>query len=240
MKKTFFTLMLLAVAALVSAQDLQFEFDGTVYHDGDTIVSPFNEMAGEYIQTLYLRNLTDNELNVVVEREILQNVPGTTLMFCWRSCLLPDVNISQAVPIPAQTLSTDEFSSHVLFDVEQGVVITKYYAYSSDQDEPNNRISIIIKAGTSGSGVAENTLNVGKAYPNPASSQVHFNLKANSNSDVKVMVYNLLGQEVKSQWANGSTGRINLAVDDLQPGIYFCSFLVNNEVVKTEKFIVKR
>ena len=232
--------MLLAVAALVSAQDLQFEFDGTVYHDGDTIVSPFNEATGEYNIELQIRNLTDTPLNVVVEREFLQDVPGSCCIFCWGLCLDPAINISLPVTVEAQTLSSDKFSSHVSFNEEPGLEIIRYYAYSSDQDEPNNRISIIIKAGTSGSGVAENTLNVGKAYPNPASSQVHFNLKANSNSDVKVMVYNLLGQEVKSQWANGSTGRINLAVDDLQPGIYFCSFLVNNEVVKTEKFIVKR
>ena len=232
-------MMLLAVAAIVSAQDLQFELNGTVYQDGETIVSPYNEMAGEYIQTLFIRNLTDESLNVTVEREILQDIPGTMLTFCWRSCLPPDVNISQAVPIPAQTLSTEEFASHVMFGEEQGIVAIKYYAYSSDQDEPNNRISITILAGE-GAGVTENNVSVGSAYPNPASSQVHFNLKANGNSDVKVMVYNLLGQEVKSQWTNSSAGRINIAVDDFQPGIYFCSFLVNNEIVKTEKFIVKR
>ena len=231
--------MLLAVATIVSAQTLQFEFNGTVYQDGETIVSPFNEMTGEYVQDLYIRNLSDEPINVVVEREVIQNIPGAMLFFCWGSCLSPEQDISRPVAVPANTLSEEEFNSHVLFDVEQGIVAIRYYAYSSDQDEPGNRISITILAGE-GAGVTENNVSVGSAYPNPASSQVHFNLKANGNSDVKVMVYNLLGQEVKSQWANGSTGRINIAVDDLQPGIYFCSFLVNNEVVKTEKFIVKR
>ena len=45
---------------------------------------------------------------------------------------------------------------------------------------------------------------------------------------------------MKSQLVNSRQSRINISVNDLQPGIYFCSFQVNNEVVKTEKFIVKR
>lgn len=232
--------MLLAVVSFLSAQDLQFEYNGTVYHDGDTIVSHYNELAEEYIQELYIRNLTNDSVGVVVEREILEESNAIDRFFCWGSCLNSDIDISRPVIIGPDSLSTEAFSSHVKFGEEPGLAIIKYYAYSSDQETPDNRISIIIKADSHNYGVTENSVSVGSAYPNPASSQVHFNLKASGDSDVNVLVYNLLGQEVKSQWTNSSNGRINLAVDDLQPGIYFCSFLVNNEIVKTEKFIVKR
>ena len=54
------------------------------------------------------------------------------------------------------------------------------------------------------------------------------------------MVYNLLGQEVKSTVVNGTQGKVVITLDDFQSGIYFCSFFMDGEMVKTEKFIVKK
>ena len=49
MKKALFTLTLLAVVTLMSAQTLQFEHNGHVYENGETIISPYNEDFFEYI-----------------------------------------------------------------------------------------------------------------------------------------------------------------------------------------------
>jgi hypothetical protein len=124
-----------------------------------------------------------------------------------------------------------------MFSKTSNVVKANYSAY--DRANPDEKINIIVLFGP-GAGTEEHTIRLGQAYPNPASSQVHFDFSRNGNSNVNVVVYNLLGQEVKSQIASGNQGRISIAVDDLQPGIYFCSFRVDNEVVRTEKFIVKR
>lgn len=238
MKKTVFTLLLLAVVSLVSAQTLQFENEGTVYQDGQTIVCPFDEDFGEYVQHMQIRNLTNNELNVVMEQYVIETVPGAMVSLCWGLCSSADTIITRPVPVAAQSLSTEELSFHCMFtEGETGAVTAKYYAY--DEGDPDNKISLTVIFGH-GTNVTENSLTLGSAYPNPASSQVHFDFKANSSSNINVMVYNLLGQEVKSQVFSGNQGRISVAVDDLQPGIYFCSFQINNEVVKTEKFIVRR
>lgn len=235
LKKTLLTTVLTAMIGFLAAQSLQFEWEGTVYQDGQTIISPFNEDFYEYVQELKIRNLTGNDMGVVVEREILQNAEGTMIYFCWGVCLSPDVSVSDPVNVPAQTLSDEEFGAHVMFtEGETGVVKVKYYAY--DRSDPDNRISITILAGAT-AGVAEHTINVGQAYPNPATSEVHFDLQ--SNDDVNVVVYNLLGQEVKSQFVSAHQSRVNIAVNDLQAGIYFCRFSINGAVVKTEKFIVK-
>jgi len=58
-RKSIFTLMLLAVMGYVSAQSLQFEWDGHVYSEGETIECTNDEFGyGEYIQHMQLRNLT--------------------------------------------------------------------------------------------------------------------------------------------------------------------------------------
>lgn len=238
MKKAIFTLIILAVATMMSAQSLQFEYEGNVYQNGQTIISPYDEDMGEYLQEMKIRNLTNDELNVIVEREIVDNIPDALIYFCWGQCLAPFVDVSDPLPVPANSLSDADLSFHVMFTGdESGVVKVNYYAY--DRGNPDDKISITVLAGATAE-TDEHTVSLSQAYPNPATTQVHFDYSFDGDSNVNVLVYNLLGQEVRNQNLNGNHGRINIAVDDLQPGIYFCSIQVNNVTVKTEKFIVKR
>jgi hypothetical protein len=237
MKKTFFTLMLLAAVSFMSAQNLQFEKDGEVYQDGQTIIAAFEDF--EYVTHLHIRNLTDNGQDVMVEQNAAITIEGVMAYMCWDQCLAPsNFLVDGPVTIPAQSLSDNELSGHVMFDEGVSAVVTvTYTAY--DRANPDERVSINVLFGPN-AGTEEYTVNLGQAYPNPASSQVHFDFSGNDNSSVKAVIYNLLGQEVKSQFVSGNQGSINFNVDDLQPGIYFCSFQIGNEMVRTEKFIVKR
>ena len=238
MKKVFFTLALLAVTTLLSAQILQIEHDGHVYENGETVICTYDEANFEYAHHMQIRNISDQELNVVVEQDVLETVPDAMVTFCWGSCYVPTTNPfvgTIEVVIPANTLSPEDFSAHVYIpETEPGVVKIIYHVY--DVNESHNRVDIVVLAGQTAD-TPEYTFNLGQAYPNPATSQVHFDLQSNSN--VNVTVYNLLGQEVKSQLVSNHQNRVNIAVDDLQPGIYFCRFSINGEIVRTEKFIVK-
>ena len=236
MKKLFFTLTLLAAVTMMSAQTLQFEHDGHVYENGETIISPFNETFGEYITELNIRNLSNNDMNIIMEQDVLEAADGIMMQLCWGQCMVGNEHVvSNPVAVPAQTLSNDIVSLHCIFlEGETGVVKAIYHAY--DESNPDNKISIIVLYGQTAN-TSEYTFNLGQAYPNPATSKVHFDLQSSDN--VNVMVYNLLGQEVKSQLVSGRQNRASIAVDDLQPGIYFCRFSINGEVVRTEKFIVK-
>lgn len=239
MKKAFFTLILLAVVTLMSAQTLQFEHDGHVYGNGETIISPFNEAFQEYVTELNIRNLTNHDMNIIVEQDVLEAAPGIMMQLCWGLCMVGNEHVvSHPVAVPAQTLSEDIVSLHCSFlEGETGVVKAIYHAY--DESDPDNKISLIVLYGQTAS-TPEYTFNVGQAYPNPASTQVQFTLQGNNNDNIEAVVYNLLGQEVKSQIISGRQNRVIIAVDDLEAGIYFCRFSINGAVAKTEKFIVKR
>ncbi|MBR3709439.1 MAG: T9SS type A sorting domain-containing protein [Bacteroidales bacterium] len=239
-KKVLLTLSLMAVVGMITAQSLQFEYEGTVYEDGQTIVCEYSEDFGEYHQeNIRIKNLTNDPLDVMVEKEIIESLPGSSNWFCWGLCYNPEQMVSSnPVSVPAQTLSSEPLSFHFMFD--EGVIgRTSVKVYAFARSNPEERISLVFVADNV-TNTKENYLNLGHAYPNPASSQVHFEYNADDNADINVVVYNLLGQEVKSQLISGNQNRISIAVDDMQPGIYFCRFSVNGEVVKTEKFIVKR
>ena len=238
LKRSLLTIILTAFVGMISAQTLQIEHEGYIYQNGETIICQYDESLGEYAHHLQIRNLSDNEVNVVVEQEVLNTTDDVVIMFCWGLCMIPQTNpfASNPVAIPAQTLSNEDFSVHVIIP-ETVVDVIKVIYHVYDEANPDEKVDIVALAGQTAN-TPEYSFNLGQAYPNPATSQVHFDLQCNDN--VEVVVYNLLGQEVKSQFISGRQNRVKIAVDDLQPGIYFCRFSVNGAIVKTEKFIEKR
>ncbi len=240
-KKSIFTLMFLAVMGWVSAQSLQFEWEGHVYEEGETIECTNDEYGyGELIQHMQLRNLTSSDLNVIVEKEVVEDLEGTSNFFCWGQCYLFTVFVSDPVPVAANSLNTSDLSFHVMYDEEVfGKVWMKFSAY--DESNPSERVTINVVFNRSGDGVNETAaVRFGQAYPNPASSVVNFDYNLNASDKASVVVYNLLGQEVTKQQVNALQGRLSISVADLNDGIYFCNLFVNGSAVKTEKFIVKK
>jgi hypothetical protein len=242
MRKSFFTLVLLALAGFVSAQSLQFEWDGHAYGVGEVIECTNDEYGyGEFIQHMQLRNLTGEDIPVVVEKEILEDLEGTMNFFCWGLCFGPDIFVSpDPVVVPANSVTNEEaLGFHVIFDEGVfGKVKMRFFAYAEGQSSDGIYIDVVFTK--SGEGVVDHarTMTMGKAYPNPASSVVRFDYSFDGS--LTAVVYNLLGQEVLRQDLNANDGQMTLSVAGLQEGIYFCTMMVNGRAKATEKFVVKK
>lgn len=241
-KRSIFTLLFLAVMGWVSAQSLRFELDGHVYEEGETIICNAPTEWGEYLQDMQMKNLTDQDLNVLVKKEVIEDLEGVTNYFCWGLCFGPDTYVSpNPVAVPANSVtSVGALSFHAMFDEDVfGKVQVRYSAY--DERHPEDAVTINVIFHKSGEGVHEvSAVRFGQAYPNPASSVVNFDYNINASDRASVSVYNLLGQEVKSQQVNGMQGHLSVSVADLNEGIYFCKLFVNGCAVSTEKFVVKK
>ena len=247
MKKSIFTLAFMALVAFASAQSLQFELDGYVYADGERVVCTQAEDWGEMIQEMQIRNISGASLDVMISREIVQLVPGTSNSFCWESCYGPNTDISPrpqtieagAVSLPGllsfhQAIASEEDPSVFI----TGTSIVKYFAYPADNE--NDKVCIEVWFAYGAEGINENEVVLGHAYPNPASSVVRFDYALPGVANASVSVYNLLGQEVLKQDLNALQGQAVLSVADLTEGIYFCNLKVDGRTVKTEKFIVRK
>lgn len=241
-KRSIFTLLFLAVMGWVSAQSLRFELDGHVYEEGETIICNAPTEWGEYLQDMQMRNLTDQDLNVLVKKEVIEDLEGVSNYFCWGLCFGPDTYVSpNPVAVPANSVtSVGALSFHAMFDEDVfGKVQVRFSAY--DERHPEDAVTINVIFHKSGEGVHEvSAVRFGQAYPNPASSVVNFDYNINASDRASVSVYNLLGQEVKSQQVNGMQGHLSVSVADLNEGIYFCKLFVNGCAVSTEKFVVKK
>ena len=241
-KKAFFTLLFLSVTAWVSAQSLQFELNGHVYEEGETIQCNTPTEWGEYLQDMQIRNLTSQDWNVLVKKEVIEDLEGVSNYFCWGLCFGPDTYVSpNPVAVPANSITAvGALSFHAMFDEDVfGKVQVKYSAY--DERHPEDAVTINVVFHKSGEGVHEvAAVRFGQAYPNPASSVVNFDYNVNASDRASVSVYNLLGQEVMNLPINTLQDRLSISVADLNNGIYFCNLFVNGSAVKTEKFVVKK
>lgn len=248
MKKSIFTLVFLAVMGWVSAQSLQFELDGHVYAQGETVIYTEVEEWGEMVQEMQLRNNTNSAIDVMIKREIIKMVDGTQNSFCWGTCYGPTTDVSprpQSLAAGAVSNPGDLSFHQQIFSPDDptqfiaGTSIVRYYAYPADNEE--DKVCIEIWFAYNAEGVSEKpSANLGHAYPNPASSMVRFDYDLSAADNVSAAVYNLLGQEVMREQLNNMQGVVTFSVADLNDGIYFCNLFVNGQAVKTEKFVVKK
>lgn len=247
LKKSFLTLVLTAMVGMLFAQSLQFENEGQVYENNTVIICDIEPEFGEIIQHVQIRNLTTNPLEVVLEKEEVKMLPGTVNQLCWGMCYASSIFTLPAVTIEAESVTgTYDIAFHQLIDTlfsddpanyVVGTSIVKYYAYP--ESNPDDKVCLEVWFAYNANNVSDATYNIGQAFPNPASSMVSF--RASHTGNMQASVYNLLGQEVKTlSFNNIQNDQLSINVEDLQPGIYFCRFSVNNAEIKTEKFIVKR
>lgn len=239
-RKSLFTFLMMAFMGYVSAQSFQVEQDGVAVAEGQTLVCTHVEEWGEYVEAFHVRNLSSSNISIVTTIELAQDLNGADVYFCWGTCNLPGVLESRPVEVPAATLSNEELSVHVLFNEAVGCIVVKVSVFNAEN--PNEKLTFAVQYANDGTGIADNPAkcNMSHAYPNPASSMVRFNYDLSSASNAAVTVYNLLGQEVMSERLNGLQGQVAFSVADLNEGIYFCNLMVNGQVMKTEKFIVKK
>ena len=132
---------------VLSTQLIQFEWNSNVYSDGELIECTNDEFSyGDYTQYMQIRNNTNATKNIMIEKEIIQDLDGVNNYFCWGSCFGPDIFVS---PNPVQVLAnsiTEEgaLSFHALFDENVfGDVVVRYYAY--EEQSSGERISIIVR-----------------------------------------------------------------------------------------------
>lgn len=82
---------------------------------------------------------------------------------------------------------------------------------------------------------------VSNFYPNPSIkfANMEYRLKP-FQTNVKVVLQNVLGSHVKEYNLDPRDNKIRLLTENLNPGIYFYTLIINEEGLATRKLIVKR
>lgn len=230
-------IIMLFVGLTASAQPISLTHEGQPVENGQTFEC--TGLLEEHICAIEVTNTSDRAVNIICEREDISVVPETINFFCWGLCFSPTIFIS-----PAYTLeggASTEFSGHYMAMELSGTTTVRYSFY----EESNTAEKFVITINYSYSGVSVADFNDTKifsnAYPSPAKDQVNFKYDMPSSvNSAKIVLFNMMGQEVKSQDIMGHFGTLTLSVSDLSEGIYFYSLVINNNTQKTSKLVISR
>ena len=222
---------------------LTFKYEGETVEPGTIdLVADINQ-SYEIQFDLHIINTTDADINVVCEMEDNSGIGQNYL--CWGSCYMPGtLTATNTVAAGGEGI----FNGHCMFvdadwnTLPIGTVIPMVYTFY-DERNPEEQYTFNVNFKYQPEAIEDfNSIDVfSNAYPNPANSTVSFeyNMPFNVNS-ASVAIYNMMGQEVVRQDLNLGSSRVDINVSDLNEGVYFYSLIVNNQTVKTNKFVVSR
>jgi len=222
------------------AQNLSLENSYGAVGNGDTIVMASTNNSAVFAIGINVKNSNSKAIAVWVKKTELQIVPGSENYFCWAQCYLPSTYVSpDSILIKGNGVAVD-FSGD--YD-SQGNVGASYIMYTFfDKNNPTDSVAFVVKylAG-SGVGIEETTpqAEVSNLFPNPAKNIVSINYDLKGATNARLEIRNILGSVVKVVEINESKGTVKVDVSDLTNGVYFYSFIVDEQVITAKKLVIQ-
>ncbi len=245
MKK--FTLIIIAFVfsiSFVNAQSYTLSWNDETL--GDTVVISGDPADTELVFHAILTNNSDDTDTIKIQRRLIHLLDGVVHSFCWGGCYIPNsdsifIPNGFVVLEPGQSSEEWEFSGHYEPHEVIGTSIVEYTFFNKNNVEES--LTVVVKFITSPDGVIDQIMAEGHfsdSYPNPATNFINFDYKLTSkvnNANIRIM--NLLGSVVKNVEIDKNSTGLRLDISNLTNGVYFYSVIINNEVYKTKKLIVR-
>lgn len=219
--------------------------NGTLTHDTMLV---FNGSPDDMViqAHVFITNTSTDTIHLLVKKDDIEQLENTFNTFCWIDlCYPPDIIVSpEAMALaPGATTSETDFYGDYIPNGQEGITTVRYTIFI--EDYPNDSLSVIFKFNTSNVGVGDNlhlSENlISKAYPNPASSMVSFDVEIPSQiRDANIIMRNLLGTEVLRYNVAAHSGRVSLPVNHLKEGFYFYTLASGDYPLQTGKITIKR
>ncbi len=250
MKNFTLLLLLLGLGHSLFAQDLRIISKGTTTVNGGDVAVPGAASDADISENLWVENNTSDTLVVRVTTYEIDVAAGTRNATCWGVCPPADTSgqnpIRTSDPITINPSAIEySFAGHLYPD---GVSGCSHFRYVFEGVSPGGTTYIDsvdyyvnhgVACSTVGVESVENKQNFFKVFPNPAKEYVNIQFSADVQA-TEIMITNVLGQVVKTQFVNAATNTLEIPVNDLSAGIYFVSAILENEQRVTERIQVHK
>lgn len=250
MKK--FTLIIIALVSFSFFAKAQYSLSWGGEQLGDTVVIIGDPSETELVFHAIFTNNSDDSDSILLKRRIISVLDGIADQICWGLCYLPNTDSILISPSgiridAGESTEEETFSGHYLnreYDEPIGVIGTSVFEYTFfNAEDENENIVVIVKFVTSPDGIADQIMAngyVSEIYPNPASTYVSIDYELTSEVDnASLRIVNLLGAVVNNVDLNKNASHQRVDISNLNSGVYFYSVLINNEVYKTKKLVVR-
>jgi len=225
---------------------------GSVFAQAPTFqfVSPNTTIVGDvtYVDlycTLEIQNLLQSDtIRVRCVRLETNLTPGHVTNFCWGStCYPPHVDSSLAdLKIPPGQINNSFLTDLAVNNVPGTSTVTyRVYTVSPYYYADTIMLTFIVQdTSTAISGSINPESNILSVYPNPAKSYTTVRYKMSNESDLQLVLYDLLGKEKETYPLPSASGILRLDLSQYKPGVYFLTLKSGRKTMLTRRLIIVR
>lgn len=197
-----------------------------------------------------IHNNSNGTVTIRLRRIERQIITGSEDYLCWGiTCFgrklagsLPDWDVNdQAVVQSGDTAGGTGLIVYLQPNDNPGDAIYEYRFYDATDTTINSSLYVKweISLSTNINEIRDAVQKM-EVYPNPAKDQFTVDLNARvKTTNQEIIIRDMLGKLVQRQTITGSNETLNFSTEGMQGGIYFVSYLVDGENLKTTKLVVR-
>jgi len=238
-----FILLVLAITLIIPAsftQSLSLSNASGPLADGATVFV-WGDLTNFMVAYVNVTNNSSSAINVKVVRVENSIIPGSTNYVCWDLCYDPQTDTTGTVSIAGGATNTSNFSADYSPNGNPGTSNITYVFF--DTENPNDKVSFNVDFYGSPASINETgmpTVQISKAYPNPASESFAFDYTIPKDSrQVRVVVRDILGSIIHDVDIQAGKGTLRLSTEGMKEGIYFYSVYQGSQILATRKLVIK-
>lgn len=212
----------------------------------NTIIDISVDSSTNTAKEILVKNIGSIADTIKVVRTIYSIDGDDQTQFCWGGlCYLYTTNISSLslTIAPGDTVDFAENGFHALFNAGSSCVtrLVHYKFYNIHNFSDSTGITLRYLCSTGVNDLMKIGGNISSGYPNPANSVVSFKYDLKEFSEKgEIKFYNMLGKSVKEVALTDKQGISKINILDMDAGIYFYSFIVDDKIICTKKMVISR
>lgn len=235
---SFFTLAI----SIVLAQSLSLSKEnGAAINNGEEIKIFGDSTSGNTIYSyIDVTNNTGNDLDVLVKKVELSLVSGAENTFCWGVCYTPSTYVSPNPVTISANSTTSDFYGEYMPEGNLGESKIMYVFYPKNDE--NDSTAVVVNYNATPVGLEEEEFNpeLSEVYPNPVHKKAFFKYDFQTSvNNAKIVIRDMIGSVVKEKYLTKQSGKISFDMYDLNEGVYFYSYIIDDETHITRKLIVQ-
>lgn len=245
MKRLIFSLSLssaiLAFAPAKSQSSIQL-YDGNTPIASGTHIYVWQDTTESKIEKLiFAKNISSETVTLKAGKSEIDQLEDTKSSFCWGGQCYGSTTFTSVLSVNSLVNDIDTLSCDYLHQGHVGVSIVRYYVFNTAN--PDDSASVIIHFGATGVGIDDQEVTapeISNPYPNPAISYTSFNYTFPKNTvNAKFVLRDLLGSITKEVEITDFEGKLTINTSNLNGGVYFYTFYVNDKLIQTRKLIIQ-
>lgn len=229
MKKTIVFSSLLLVSYTVFSQSVELVNPVTNVEATAATLTGSGEMVAEWPVT----NITSGAVPIKARREIISEIAGSQNYFCWGVCYDANTNVS----VLSQTIQAQDtnytFYAHYkpLGNVGQTDINYCFFNTSNTTDVVCHTVHYCYECTVGIAELKNESLSLELQGANPIHGLTLMNYQLpTGQSQGKLIIYDLAGNQVKSTVVRGNAGSVLLSSEDFVSGIYLIQVQSGKEV----------